>query len=70
MSKLLCMDPHENYHKECDRNDNRCCMCTKPRVPVKLDTLKELVKLLQTSGINSKQQAINEIEVLLYNVQE
>lgn len=70
MSKLICMNPDENYHKECDRNDNRCCMCTKPRVPIKLDTLKELVKLLKTSGINSKQQVINKIEVLLEKVQE
>ena len=61
MSKFICLDPEGNYHCECTRGDNPCCMCTKPRIAVKVDDIKQMISLLNTDGINSKK----EVSILL-----
>ncbi len=62
--RLVCINPFtKKVEKECERYpDDKCCMCSGPELAFKSSDINQLLEILKTEGINSKQKAINLLE--------
>lgn len=69
---FICRKPitHE-LHGVCDRYpDNVCCMCGGVSVSIEINDIKNMIHLLDLSGINSKHKVSNILKEIINNKED
>jgi len=66
MANKYCINPNDkNDIRECDREDNSCCMCPGKNVLIEIEDINERIELLKVSGSNTKQVVLNKLQELI-----
>jgi hypothetical protein len=66
MANKYCINPNDdNDIRECNREEDPCCMCPGKTILVEVEDINEIIDLLKVSGSNTKQIVQNKLQSLL-----
>ena len=66
MTSKYCVNPNDEKDiRECNREENSCCMCPGKNVLINVEDINKMIELLKVSGSNTKQVVLNKLQELI-----